>query len=119
VSVDHIGSTAVPGLDAKPIIDIDITLSSLDDVPDASAELIKLGFEPRGNRYDDDVWALDYPNLGCEFDVGGWYRIQPTSFAANCVSAKTGGRLSALSGPPLALPVCWSLTFRTEPRVSV
>jgi len=58
VSVDHIGSTAVPGLAAKPIIDIDITLSSLDDVPDASAELIKLGFEPRGNRYDDDVWAF-------------------------------------------------------------
>jgi len=58
VSVDHIGSTAVQGLAAKPIIDIDITLSSLDDVPDASAELIKLGFEPRGNRYDDDVWAF-------------------------------------------------------------
>jgi GrpB-like predicted nucleotidyltransferase (UPF0157 family) len=58
VSVDHIGSTAVPGLAAKPIIDIDITISSLDDIPDASAELVKLGFEPRGNRYDDDVWAL-------------------------------------------------------------
>ncbi|MDR6667932.1 GrpB family protein [Rhizobium sp. 1399] len=58
VSVDHIGSTAVPGLAAKPIIDIDITLSSLDDVPDASAELVKRGFESRGNRYDDDVWAF-------------------------------------------------------------
>ncbi|MBB3309638.1 GrpB-like predicted nucleotidyltransferase (UPF0157 family) [Rhizobium sp. BK196] len=58
VSVDHIGSTAVPGLAAKPIIDINITTSSLNDVPDASVELIKLGFEPRGNRYDDDVLAF-------------------------------------------------------------
>lgn len=58
VSVDHIGSTAVPGLPAKPIIDIDITLSNLDDVHQASANLIKAGFEPRGNRYDDDVWAF-------------------------------------------------------------
>ncbi len=33
VSVDHIGSTAVPGLAAKPIIDIDITLSSLTTFP--------------------------------------------------------------------------------------
>lgn len=58
VSIDHIGSTAVPGLTAKPIIDIDITVSSLDDVPGATLELIKIGFEPRGNRYDDDVWAF-------------------------------------------------------------
>jgi GrpB-like predicted nucleotidyltransferase (UPF0157 family) len=58
VAVDHIGSTAVPGLAAKPILDIDITLSDLGDVPGASADLITAGFEPRGNRYDDDVWAF-------------------------------------------------------------
>jgi GrpB-like predicted nucleotidyltransferase (UPF0157 family) len=53
VSVDHIGSTAVPGLAAKPIIDIDITIPSLDDVPDASAELVKLGFEPRERAQEE------------------------------------------------------------------
>ncbi|PZM15862.1 GrpB family protein [Rhizobium tubonense] len=58
VAFDHIGSTSVPGLVAKPVIDIDITLSSLDDIPEASANLIKTGFEPRGNRYDDDVLAF-------------------------------------------------------------
>jgi len=58
VAVDHIGSTAVPGLAAKPIIDIDITLSALDDVPSASSILVKAGFEPRGNKYNDNVWAL-------------------------------------------------------------
>lgn len=58
VSIDHIGSTAVSGLAAKPVIDIDMTVSSLVDVLGATAELIKIGFEPRGNRYDDDVWAF-------------------------------------------------------------
>jgi len=58
VAVDHIGSTAVPGLPAKPIIDVDVTLSGPDVVPDASAALIEVGFESRGNRYDDDVWAF-------------------------------------------------------------
>ncbi|NTG00826.1 GrpB family protein [Agrobacterium rhizogenes] len=58
VAVDHVGSTAIPGMPAKPIIDIDITLSSLAAVPSASGKLIDAGYEPRGNRYDDDVWAF-------------------------------------------------------------
>ena len=58
VSVDHIGSTAIPGLAAKATIDIDVTISKLDDVPDASAALVEAGFEARGNRYNDEVWAF-------------------------------------------------------------
>jgi GrpB-like predicted nucleotidyltransferase (UPF0157 family) len=58
VSIEHIGSTAVPGLAAKPILDIDVTLSRLVDVPEASAALVAAGFEPRGNRYDDEVRAF-------------------------------------------------------------
>jgi GrpB-like predicted nucleotidyltransferase (UPF0157 family) len=30
--IDHIGSTAVPGLDAKPIIDVQISVASLEPV---------------------------------------------------------------------------------------
>jgi GrpB-like predicted nucleotidyltransferase (UPF0157 family) len=40
------------------MLDIDVNLSGLADIPDASANLIKAGFEPRGNRYDDNVWAF-------------------------------------------------------------
>lgn len=58
LSVDHIGSTAIPYMPAKPIIDIDVTLSSLTDVPEASRRLVAAGYEARGNRYDDDVWAF-------------------------------------------------------------
>ncbi|MEM9635130.1 MAG: GrpB family protein [Pseudomonadota bacterium] len=58
VSVDHIGSTAIPGMIAKPVIDIDITLSSSTEIQAASAELVGAGYEPRGNRYNDGVWAF-------------------------------------------------------------
>ncbi|MFT4295609.1 MAG: GrpB family protein [Micropruina sp.] len=46
--VEHIGSTAVPGLDAKPVIDILVGLTS--HVPDrvTTAALSDLGYEPLG-----------------------------------------------------------------------
>lgn len=58
VAVDHVGSTAIPGMSAKPVIDIDITLSGLADVDEARTRLMDAGYESRGNRYDDDVWAF-------------------------------------------------------------
>lgn len=47
VAIEHVGSTAVPGLAAKPIIDCDIVVAEV-DVAAASAVLVGLGFEPRG-----------------------------------------------------------------------
>lgn len=58
VTIEHIGSTAIPGIAAKPLIDIDIILRSAADIPLATRILLKQGYEPRGNRYDDDVWAF-------------------------------------------------------------
>ena len=58
VTVDHIGSTSITGMPAKPIIDVDITLHSKSDIFRASAILAEQGYEPRGNRYNDDMWAF-------------------------------------------------------------
>lgn len=58
VDIEHIGSTSIPGLAAKPLIDIDIILRSSDDVPPATQLLLDQDYELRGNRYDDDVWAF-------------------------------------------------------------
>lgn len=58
IAIDHIGSTAVPGLAAKPIIDIDVTMRGPDAIAAGSAALVADGFVPRGNRYDDGVWAF-------------------------------------------------------------
>ncbi|HET7135145.1 MAG TPA: GrpB family protein [Casimicrobiaceae bacterium] len=45
VAVEHVGSTSVPGLAAKPIIDIMPGLRSLDDAPPLIAPLATLGYE--------------------------------------------------------------------------
>ncbi|MBY5521130.1 GrpB family protein [Rhizobium leguminosarum] len=58
LSIDHIGSTSIPGMIAKPLIDIDIVLPGLEHIEDATRRLLADGFEPRGNRYDDEVWAF-------------------------------------------------------------
>jgi GrpB-like predicted nucleotidyltransferase (UPF0157 family) len=43
--IEHIGSTAVPGLGAKPIIDIMIGLQSLEDAERRVPDLARLGYE--------------------------------------------------------------------------
>jgi GrpB-like predicted nucleotidyltransferase (UPF0157 family) len=48
--VEHVGSTAVPGLAAKPIIDIDVVVRSGDDVPDAVEALRTLGYVYQGDK---------------------------------------------------------------------
>lgn len=58
IAIDHIGSTSIPGMSAKPLIDIDVTLTGLDAVSDAANALASAGFDARGNRYDDDMWAF-------------------------------------------------------------
>ena len=49
ISIDHVGSTAVPGLAAKPIIDIDVLLRSSTDLPVVIRKLADLGYEHRGD----------------------------------------------------------------------
>jgi GrpB-like predicted nucleotidyltransferase (UPF0157 family) len=58
LSIDHVGSTSVPDLAAKPLIDIDVTLRSPHDIPSASVRLTAAGYEPRGSRHGDGVWAF-------------------------------------------------------------
>lgn len=60
VAIEHVGSTAVPGLAAKPIIDCDIVVSEA-DVPAASNVLVTLGFEPRGELGIPQRWAFYAP----------------------------------------------------------
>jgi GrpB-like predicted nucleotidyltransferase (UPF0157 family) len=49
VSVEHVGSTAVPGLAAKPIIDMDAVVPSVADIPEAIRRLAILGYVHRGD----------------------------------------------------------------------
>jgi GrpB-like predicted nucleotidyltransferase (UPF0157 family) len=49
VSVEHIGSTAVPGLAAKPAIDLDVVLASPADLTEAIRLLATIGYLHEGD----------------------------------------------------------------------
>jgi GrpB-like predicted nucleotidyltransferase (UPF0157 family) len=48
--IHHIGSTSVPGLSAKPIIDIMLAAESLESVEKATPALEAAGYDPRGEN---------------------------------------------------------------------
>jgi GrpB-like predicted nucleotidyltransferase (UPF0157 family) len=50
LAVEHIGSTSVPGLAAKPIVDIDVVVRSTEEVPAAIERLRALGYVYQGNK---------------------------------------------------------------------
>lgn len=47
--VEHVGSTAVPSLPAKPVIDIDVVIPSRAELPDAIARLAAIGYTHQGD----------------------------------------------------------------------
>jgi GrpB-like predicted nucleotidyltransferase (UPF0157 family) len=51
--IDHVGSTAVPGLAAKPIIDVQISVASFEPLGAFREPIESCGFALRGN--DDDL----------------------------------------------------------------
>ncbi|WIE71414.1 GrpB family protein [Curtobacterium sp. MCJR17_020] len=59
-SIEHVGSTSVPGLAAKPVIDVDIVVDA-SDVAAAVAALATIGFEPRGDLGVPDRQAFRTP----------------------------------------------------------
>jgi GrpB-like predicted nucleotidyltransferase (UPF0157 family) len=48
VAIEHVGSTAVPGLVAKAIIDIMVIVADLPTVDASDRPMAELGYEPRG-----------------------------------------------------------------------
>ena len=49
IGIEHVGSTAVPWLPAKDLIDMVAVVESDDDVPEAISRLEAIGYEARGN----------------------------------------------------------------------
>lgn len=50
LDIQHIGSTAVPGLDAKPIIDIAVGVTSFEDAHVCREPIVALGYAYRGEN---------------------------------------------------------------------
>lgn len=55
VAIEHVGSTAVPGLPAKPILDVAVGIAPGTDPAPVTAALESLGFLYRGSGSDDEV----------------------------------------------------------------
>jgi len=55
VDLQHIGSTAVPGLAAKPIIDILIVLDHTEDIDSFNPSMEELGYRVRGECLDATI----------------------------------------------------------------
>lgn len=90
----HIGSTAIPGICAKPIIDILLVVSSLEMLDERNGDMIALGYLPRGEngisgrRYyrkgSDDLhthhvhaYALGHPDIERHLAFRDYLRAHP------------------------------------------
>lgn len=52
--IEHVGSTSVPNLDSKPIIDIDIIYETKSEFDKIKSGLLKIGYYHNGNQGLDD-----------------------------------------------------------------
>jgi GrpB-like predicted nucleotidyltransferase (UPF0157 family) len=58
IRIDHIGSTAVPGLAAKDVIDLQVTVADLNRVEGVKVPLMEAGFG-RGDEFVyDEFWTM-------------------------------------------------------------
>jgi dephospho-CoA kinase len=69
VRIDHIGSTAITGMDAKDVIDVQVTVASLEDADELGDALFTAGYVSRPFRTDvrkpdarSTVGAFDHTN---------------------------------------------------------
>ena len=62
VGIEHVGSTAVEGLSAKPCIDIDLVIEDRSMLDAVIAKLATIGYHHQGNLGIPDREAFDYRN---------------------------------------------------------
>ena len=96
VRIDHIGSTAVPGMDAKDVIDVQVTVASLEVADELAEDLLRAGY-PRVESITADVpkagtdRAVRRPPVAQAFSCFGGSRAGPPT----CTSGWTGGPISS------------------------
>jgi GrpB-like predicted nucleotidyltransferase (UPF0157 family) len=61
VAIEHVGSTAVPGLPAKDVIDMVVVVKSEGDVNEAISRLEAIGYQARGNLGVEGREAFRWP----------------------------------------------------------
>lgn len=75
-TLEHIGSTAVPGLPAKPFLDLQLRISPLPREADLCSRLDPLGFvRARGARPDSPGVDRDIPRGSAPADPAVWEKL--------------------------------------------
>lgn len=64
IAIEHVGSTSVPGLAAKPVLDIDLVIPSRNEIQLAVTRLSNLGYAHRGDLGIEDREAFAAPKDG-------------------------------------------------------
>jgi GrpB-like predicted nucleotidyltransferase (UPF0157 family) len=62
IAIEHVGSTSVEGLAAKPIIDIDIIIKDYNSFEDIKIRLAQIGYTHEGDLGIKDRQAFQYEN---------------------------------------------------------
>lgn len=71
LQIEHVGSTAVPNLAAKPIIDIDIVIESMEHLPGVIKKLDELGYVHEGDLGMKNREAFARKDVYVPYSSGG------------------------------------------------
>ena len=91
LSIEHVGSTAVPGLAAKPVIDMVVVIGSDDDLGEAIRRLEAIGYRARGEQGVPGREVFTWP----EGDRRHHLYVSPTSSAELRAQVRFRDRLLA------------------------
>lgn len=75
--IEHIGSTSVPGLIAKPTIDVAVGVRSMEDVHERRRELEELGYDFRGGFHEEHLMVRKI--VGDERAQHVHFRVYPSA----------------------------------------
>lgn len=99
VAIHHVGSTAIPGLAAKPIIDVLVEVSDVERVDDFNALMAARGYLPRGEfgipgrrffikgdevhrTHHVHIFEAGHPDVARHLDFRDYLRAHPQEAAA-------------------------------------
>lgn len=68
ISIEHVGITSIPGMNAKPIIDIDIVVENTAQFLRLKDELEKIGYVHEGDRGISGREAFDHEKVSVGID---------------------------------------------------
>ena len=89
LGIEHIGSTSVPGLPSKDVIDVQIAVADEDAFEPVSAALTTKGW-----RRPPGVWS-DHPVPGLDADASQWRKVffdEPAGARLTHVHVRVAGR---------------------------